>query len=361
MRHLAIESALVLSLVAGGAIPAAMAVGEPGTFEERSSLDLPGAGLHALTVENARGRVTVALGTGGDVRIQALKIVRAAAGGKAHQLSSDTQVVTETHGGELRVRVLYPQRQRVRIRFWDLLSKWDLPRVEVRLTIEVPEGLALHLRSSSGDLFANGIRAEQVLESTSGDVTVTQAGTLRAASTSGDVAITDTGAADLETVSGDISATAIHGPLRAASTSGDLRIRGTTRGTLELESVSGAIQVDEAPAGIRAGTTSGAVEVHRASGAARIKSASGDIVLGMVPPLERADLSTSNGDVRLDFAKPTPCTLDLSTSSGDIHVDLPLDDENSTRHHVTGVVRHGTAPVVVHTASGDITLAGGAR
>ena len=97
------------------------------------------------------------------------------------------------------------------------------------------------------------------------------------------------------------------------------------------------------------------------AGRAKVHSVSGDVTMGITAPFEGARVSTTNGEVRLRFATLVPCALDLNSTRGDIQVDLPLETQNATAHHVTGVVRHGTVPVVVHTASGDISLAEGAR
>ena len=72
--------------------------------------------------------------------------------------------------------------------------------------------------------------------------------------------------------------------------------------------------------------------------------------------LERADVSTSSGDVEVKLPRTLGCALDLGSSNGDIHAEVPLSVENVTRHKLTGIVRRGTAPLVVRTASGDINV-----
>ena len=71
-------------------------------------------------------------------------------------------MVTENRGGEYTVRVIYPQRQEVKVRFWDLFSDFELPRVEVRVALEIPDGLPVSLKSTSGDLTTTGVRSRQV-------------------------------------------------------------------------------------------------------------------------------------------------------------------------------------------------------
>jgi len=325
------------------------------TWQEQSTHDVPAAGIRSLEVENARGLVSVKRANRPWIHLEALKIVRSNDSHWARRVSRETQVVAENHGGEYTVHVVYPQRQTVRIMFWDLLSGFELPRVEVRLALEVPDGIALTLRTTSGDLTSTDVRSPQLLESTSGDVSVSGASSVRVVCTSGDVSLFDTGAAQIRSVSGDLVAERSRGPLSAETTSGDVRVRRAAD-SLEASTESGDIEVDAAPKGVHAGTTSGGIDVRRASGRIRLESASGDIGLGLSAPLERADVSTSSGDVEVKLPRTLGCALDLGSSNGDIHAEVPLSVENVTRHKLTGIVRRGTAPLVVRTASGDINV-----
>ncbi len=347
----------VLVLAVLGVLPR-MAGAE--TRQEQSTLDIPVAGIRSLRVENGRGLVTVSRGAGSRIHLTALKIVRSRDDAWARRVARQTQVETDMRGGEYEIRVVYPQRQAIRVRFWDLFSDFEFPNIEVRLAIEVPDGLPLTLESTSGDLISSGVRATQVLESTSGDVTVTGAATVNASSTSGDVHISDAGPSRVRTVSGDLVAQRMRGPLAASTTSGDVRV-SESADSLVLATVSGDITVDAAPRGLELSTTSGTVDVRRASGIVRVQSTSGDAALGFVAPVRRTQIVTGNGDVRLRFAPALAYSLDLATSSGEIQVEVPLDVENVTRHRLTGVVRHGATPIVVHTVSGDISIAEGAR
>jgi DUF4097 and DUF4098 domain-containing protein YvlB len=357
VRHKRINARLLFTilLVTIGAGPA-----RTETWQEESTRSIPILGIRSLRIENARGQISITRAEGSEIRLTALKVVRSNDPKWAKRVSAGTRVVAENRGGEYSVRVVYPQRQTVKVRFWDLLSDFELPRVEIRLALDVPDGIAVSLKSTSGDLASTGIHNAQLIESTSGDVSVTEASAVRANTTSGDVHVVDSGTVRVRTVSGDLVAERMRGALSATTTSGNVSVRGS-EDSLVVSTVSGDITIDAAPRGIDVGTTSGEVSVRRAAGRIAIESASGDVTVGLEAPLSPSRIVTVNGAVVLRLIGTIACALDLRTSNGEIQIDVPLDVENVTRHQLKAVVRKGTVPVSVRTASGDISVSEGAR
>ena len=78
-------------------------------------------------------------------------------------------------------------------------------------------------------------------------------------------------------------------------------------------------------------------------------------------PLRGLEASTSSGEIRVNLDATIACALDMRTSSGTIAVDVPMQMKRATRRSVTGAIRGGDTPVVLHTSSGDITVAGGGQ
>jgi len=355
VRHSTLSTALALTITACGA---GLALAD--SWQEQSTATLPAADVRRVRVENSRGLVTVTRGRAGEVRVEALKVVRSNDEKWARRVLEQTEVTAETRDGELVIRAVYPQRQTVRVRVWDLFNDFELPRIEIRLAIQIPPGVPLALKSTSGDLSTTGIGSSQTIETTSGDVVVSGAGSLAARTTSGDVQLASCGATKLVTVSGDVTAEGMTGPLRLETTSGDVRIRQATD-SLSVLTVSGDIVVDRAPRGIRVASTSGGVDVRRASGRVMARTTSGDLGIGLAAPIDGAELATSNGDVQLHLAGAVPCVLDFETTNGDIQIEAALNIQNVTRHRVRAVVHDGRAPVMVRTASGDIRVTEEAR
>jgi hypothetical protein len=355
MRKLKTLSLILAIAGPAGAGPPA-AAGE--VWREQSEKTIDATNLAGIKIENPRGEVSVRRGAGGRLHLTALKIVRANDREQSARFARGTQVVTSTEDGKWIVKVRYPQRQSIHLSFWDMFSCFELPRVEVRLDVEVPEAFSVWANSTSGDLATEEIAGPQVLESTSGDISVRGArAPLKVSSTSGDVIAVDVGRASLETVSGDLEAERVRGLLRASTTSGEISVKAA-QDSLQLGTVSGDIRVDAAPLGLSARTTSGEISAQSAGGVVRLESSSGDVRVTLAGPLRGADVSTVSGDIEASLLGALGCTLEMRTTNGTLDLDVPLSVKTVSRYLVTGVVRNGTPPVRLRSSSGDIHLTG---
>jgi hypothetical protein len=195
------------------------------------------------------------------------------------------------------------------------------------------DGNSIHVGESNDHELFNHLSIDYVvtapasvalnLHSGSGDITIDHAGRyLSASSGSGDVrAHGINGASDLSTGSGDIELQAIgSGDIKAKTGSGSIKIQGLN-GSLTARSGSGDIQAD-----------------GHLTGAAMLGSGSGSIKLRLTP------------DAHFN--------LEASTGSGDIHVGFPNapQQNDNSRHHLTGPVNGGGAPLEIRTGSGDVTI-----
>ena len=349
-------------LVAAGAMAVLAAVPAGAgteTRREQSERVIDTQGIRSIRVENGRGFVRVRGGSGSRIRLTALKIVRALDSERSTEFARETKVVTDLDRGNLVVRVRYPQRESVHVSLWQMFSGCELPKVEVRLGLEVPDGLPLTLVSTSGDLETEGLSGSQELQTTSGDVTVRGArGRVDASSTSGSLEVQGIASARLQTVSGDVKVEGSHGALKATSTSGDISVGGSDD-SLSLATVSGEIHAGPAPRGLVARTTSGAIVARSAAGLVRIETSSGDVSVSLESPLRRADITTGSGDIDARLGPSVGCAIEMRTSSGSLDLSTPVAVRSVTRHLVTGVVNGGTAPVALRTSSGAIRVRSG--
>jgi len=155
-------------------------------------------------------------------------------------------------------------------------------------------------------------------------------GTVNLDTASGDVQVEETtGDAVVNTASGDVRLGRVDGHVRAKSASGDIHVR-QVGGSIAGKVASGDIEVEEAATDISLESASGDVTVGRArSGTARISTASGDIRIGIVAGTGVwFDVRTLSGSTRngLDMgpgAEPGDgghLTLQLRTLSGDIDI-----------------------------------------
>ena len=303
-----------------GASPAAA---DREVLREQSEQTVEARGFKTLEVINARGRVDLLPSPDAKLHLTALKIVRYRSHERAQELARGIVVETGVRDDRYVVEVRYQKRHSVRISFWDIfkIDGLNLPAYEVRVTCQVPRGLPVTVRESSGDIRSEGLAGAQVLRTSSGDIVVESAGgPLEALSSSGEVTATAVRQARVKSVSGDVVVRQVEGPLHASTSSGSITVTGAVD-SLALSSVSGDISADHAPRGL--------------------------------------DAETSSGEIRLQLAAAVACALDMRTSSGTIEVEQPMQMKSVSRRSVSGVIRGGRTPVVLHTASGDITVVGG--
>jgi hypothetical protein len=353
---------LLLAVAALSLLPGSLLAEVP-TLREQSQQVVEARGLTGLRVENPRGLVQVGPSRDGRIHLTALKLTTSRMSARAQDFARGTRVETSTESGRFVVRVHYPQRQTLHASLSQLFKgEFDLPRVEVRLSLEVPPGLPVDLETISGDLETSGLAGLQSLQTTSGDIEVHAAAAfITITTTSGNVMASGLGRAQVRSVSGDVTLDAARGPLDIRTTSGDINLSGVTD-SLGLSSVSGDIQVDRAPRGLDAGTTSGGIVVDGlAGGLVRLRSTSGDMRFGLDRSLRRADVSTVSGGITARLADGLGCNLTLKSTSGTLDSSVPLKIRTVSRTEMSGAVSGGGSPVVLHSLSGDIAVTGGGR
>jgi hypothetical protein len=353
---------LLLAVAALALLPGSLLAEVP-TLREQSQQVVEARGLKGLRVENPRGLVQVSPSRDGRIHLTALKLTTSRMSSQAQEFARGTRVETSTASGRFMVLVHYPQRQTLHASLSQLFKgEFDLPRVEVRLALEVPPSLAVDLETISGDLETSGLAGSQSLQTTSGDIEVHAAvALLSITTTSGNVMASGVGRAQVRSVSGDVAMDAARGPLDIRTTSGDINLSGVAD-SLGLSSVSGDIQVDRAPRGIEAGTTSGDIVVDGlAGGQVRLHSTSGEVRFGLDRSLRRADVSTVSGGITARLADGLGCDLTLKSTSGTLDSSVPMKIRTVSRHEMSGTASGGGPPVVLHSLSGDIAVTGGGR
>lgn len=266
------------------AIAAAARAGQAATLEERfeHTYPLPSGGAFAL--DNVNGDVAVAPWDRPEVRVTAVKHVKAASAARAKELMAGLEIRVTPSPAEVRVETRYPHGGGGG--FFDWLSGGG-SETSVAYRIDVPRSVRLRLATVNGAVAVRG---------------------------------TD-GAAHLKTVNGALRATDVHGPL-------------------ELASVNGAIAVAGAAGGVRASTTNGGIDVGLSGVAAgdttRLASTNGAVTVHL-PRDTRASLDarTVNGEV--ESALPIAATgraarhlvgnlnggggrIEISTTNGEIRI-----------------------------------------
>jgi len=167
-------------------------------------------------------------------------------------------------------------------------------------------------------------------------------------------------ALNLRSGSGDVDVEHLGRFISATSGSGSVHAHGV-HGPADLHSGSGDIELQEESAGeVKAQTGSGSIHIDGLNGALTARTGSGDIVAnGHLTGAAR--LSSGSGSVRLNLAPDSHFDLEGSTGSGSIHVHFPNapQQNDESRHHLTGAVNGGGPVLEARTGSGDIDISNG--
>lgn len=202
---------------------------------------------------------------------------------------------------------------------------WSSSVCQADLTVELPRGTAVVVRSIDGTVRAEGVVGDLDLRTWDGSVTVLQAGgSVQARSASGHVEVDGAGG-EVVAITGDGTVT-----VRAAD------------GAVTAKSSSGRVLVDDADGDVTAITGDGSVEVRAVSGSAVAKSSSGAVrVAGVTGDVEAI---TGDGDVVVR-GTGTAVALQISTGDGRSTVEAPTDPAASRT-------------VRIRSTSGDVSYLG---
>jgi hypothetical protein len=180
--------------------------------------------------------------------------------------------------------------------------------ISIDYEISAPSAVALNLRSGSGDVEVDHLG--RFLVATSG--------------------------------SGNVRAHGIHGPADLRSGSGDIELQQDGTGEVKTQTGSGNVRINGLNGSLMARSGSGDIEANgRLTGAAR--------------------LSSGSGNVHMNLPSDAHFEIEASTGSGDIRIHFPNapQQNDESRHHLTGSVNGGGPVLEARTGSGDIEINNG--
>ncbi|PZF84055.1 DUF4097 family beta strand repeat-containing protein [Jiangella anatolica] len=198
----------------------------------------------------------------------------------------------------------------------------------VDIVVTVPAGSTVDATAGSGDIRLDGRFADVAAKCGSGDISVDTCDDVRLSTGSGDVYVNESAAASVRTGSGSIRF-------------------GTAGGSVDLESGSGAIEVEQPLTDGRISAASGDIRVATVDGRVELKTASGDITAHRAVEGDLRARSAS-GDVFVGIVAGTAANLDVSSISGSIRSELDQADAPGESDR--------TLLLSVSTVSGSIRL-----
>jgi DUF4097 and DUF4098 domain-containing protein YvlB len=277
-------------------------------IDERRPLDPRGR----VEVENLKGRIEVRAWDRPEVHIEG-------------SLGDGVERLEITGSGDrLRIRVKYPNRGGVR-RFASGGAKTG----PTTLLLHVPLRADLDLSAVAADVLAWGVAPNMLrIANVSGNTTVAAAPR----------------ELEIESVSGNVDATVNRANVTVANVSGNVRLSGRLGAEVEVETVSGDVDIrvlDTAMRRIEGATVSGDMDLRTA-----------------LAPRARVKLESVSGDIGLSLPSNVSAELRAESFSGDLRA--PGARVERPRHGPGANLRHrfgsGDAEISIETFSGDANV-----
>ena len=165
---------------------------------------------------------------------------------------------------------------------------------------------------------------------------------------------------ELESVSGSIQMADHLNRVYAKTVSGSIKLNNIM-GNVELKTVSGNISAAKISGEIRAGSVNGSLIFRDCKGSfPDLHSTSGSIVAELAAIDEDASdmsLNTVSGDINLKLPGDASFGLDIKTVSGEISTKFKVLVESVKKNQLQGEVGNGGINIELKTISGDISLA----
>ena len=286
-------------------------------YEEKFAKTEALAKTGTFYLSNVSGDIEIAVWKEAQVKIEAVKVSKAASLDKAKENAAKVTIEVTKDGDAVRVETKYPKQSGG---FWG----GDKISVSVDYKVWVPDQAAVELKSVSGDVVVAALGGKARIDSVSGNVTLQGAAGAEIKLVSGDLEIGNVGGdAFIKAVSGDITVTKIKGSVEADAVSGDI----------ELRDVSEAQAVD-------------------------IKTVSGNVVyFGTIKAGGRYELKTHSGDVRMTIPADATFDFEANTFSGAIDTDFEITVSGKiSPKEIRGTVGKGGATLVLKSFSGNVDL-----
>ncbi|MEU4402239.1 DUF4097 family beta strand repeat-containing protein [Micromonospora orduensis] len=200
------------------------------------------------------------------------------------------------------------------------------PSVDV--LIELPTGSRLHAEASWAAFRCEGRLGDCRIKTGSG------------------IRLDETGPLDIDSSHGEIAVERVAGSARVKASSGKVRI-GAVDGTAEIKNSSGDCWIGQSGADARINTAYGDITVDAPMASVNARTAYGNVRLGQVVR-GSIELQTSYGAIEVGVRRGTAAWLDVSSRHGRVHNALETTDSPAQTDE--------TVEVRANTSYGDIMI-----
>jgi lia operon protein LiaG len=313
----------------------------------------------SVAVYNLAGRVEVVGGSDSDV------VVRITRGGAD---ASALRVETGQIGGRSTLRIIYPDDEIV----YGELGRGSTTSLNVRddgtfsddrnrrgsrvrirgggggleawadLVIEVPAGNDFAVYLAAGEVEAEGVEADVLIDTGSGGVTATGM----------------VGALDVETGSGRVIVRRVSGDLRIDTGSGRVEVSDVVGDEIEIDTGSGGVKGVGLEADVLSvDTGSGSIELEAVTSSdVVLDTGSGSIDIDLMTDIDRLDADTGSGSITVRAPPDLGAMIEIETGAGGIELDFPVEVRSVRRDHVRGTIGDGRGEIEIDTGSGSVKL-----
>lgn len=276
---------------------------------EDATLPLDAASLLSVSTADSAIRVT---GTEGDeIRIHAVKAVRATSEAAARAFLEQMTIQRRRDGDRWIVEADWPQpRPR------------DIESAGISLDIQAPRCLTVEARTRNGSVEADGV-ARVRLETRNGRIAARAIdGSVHAHTSNGAIDVHRcAGPAELKTENGRIQLRGAQGPVSARTSNGSIELEECA-GVVEAKTENARIEIRQAPERITAQTCNGAIEIAECPGPIEARTSSGAIVIRRARRAVHA--RTSEGRIELELDEPEGLAdVELITSNSAVNLTVP--------------------------------------
>jgi DUF4097 and DUF4098 domain-containing protein YvlB len=232
-----------------------------------------------LEVRNTNGGITVEAWDRAEVRVDAVKQVKAPSSEKAEELAKQIKIDIQHDSGSVRIETRLPRSGNG---FMDWLTGNDAS-FSVTYKIHAPRDVVAKLVSTNGGLRLVGTRGRADLETVNGGVTVERTeGEVRVETMNGGITVIEAaGALEGSTTNGGITAqlTRVDGDINLETTNGavTLRVPRDLRANLDVATSNGGIHSDLEVAGGEKGRKHLVGEVNGGGGLLKVRTTNGGV------------------------------------------------------------------------------------
>ncbi|MFE2872201.1 DUF4097 domain-containing protein [Embleya sp. NPDC059259] len=204
----------------------------------------------------------------------------------------------------------------------------------VAISIELPTGSRLVLKTAWTDVHADGLLGDCELHISSGQIQLDHIAALRANLMAGDVAIKH-----------------IAGTVDIESASAGLRL-GEVAGAVKYQGASGNVWIGTALSDVELGSSSGSFDIDRAEGSVNAQAANCPIRIGRITR-GHAKLLNASGGIEIGISQGTAAWVDAKSTKGAVRNSLSTQDKpDEFDNKINVYARTRLDDIVLHRAAG---------